>query len=78
MNDQELAATYKSQRDALLAFMENAPVASGICCCGDEMDRHGNPMYCGHSPVDMWDNSVSLWRKDIDNFDRSLDADQPA
>lgn len=76
MNDKELAAAYKAQRDALIAFMENAPVNSGVCCCGDDMNRHGNPMACGHSPVDMWDHSVICWREDIDKFDKSLSERQ--
>ena len=27
-------------------------IESGVCRCGDNMERHGNPLDCGHSPVD--------------------------
>lgn len=27
--------------------------ASGVCCCGDCMEDHPNPIICGHSPVDQ-------------------------
>ena len=30
----------------------NCTIKSGVCCCGDNMERHGNPLDCGHSPVD--------------------------
>jgi len=71
---EDLASQYKAQRDALMAFIENAPVASGVCCCGDDMERHGNPMDCGHSPVDMWDYSVIGWREQLDKFDKSVQS----
>lgn len=56
--------------DRLLEYargLANAPVASGVCCCGSDMDRHENPMYCGHSPVDMWDHSA---RSALEHFDK--------
>lgn len=30
----------------------NCTIESGVCCCGDDMERHGSPLDCGHSPVD--------------------------
>ena len=33
-------------------MVSNCDVSSGVCCCGDFMDNHPDPMYCGHSPVD--------------------------
>lgn len=36
----------------LLAMAERLDIAEGVCCCGDDMDRHPEPMSCGHSPVD--------------------------
>ena len=33
-------------------MVSNCDVSSGVCCCGDSMDKHPDPMYCGHSPVD--------------------------
>lgn len=36
----------------LLHLADEFGIQSGVCCCGDDMKRHGNPMDCGHSPVD--------------------------
>lgn len=66
---QRNAARYKEQRDRMLQFMQNADVRSGVCCCGDDIERHGNPMDCGHSPVDMWDHSVLCWAEEIRKSD---------
>jgi hypothetical protein len=63
----EREAAYKKQRDDLLAFMQSAPVSSGVCCCGSDMEKHG--MYDGHSPVDTWDYAVQGWAKQIAEFD---------
>lgn len=68
------AAHYKAQRDSLLEFIKNAPVSSGVCCCGDDMEKHGNPMYCGHNPVDMWDHSVRCYVEDIEAADAQVRA----
>ena len=53
----ELAAS-QAREEKLLDFIQNAPVSSGVCCCGEGMDRHSDPMSCGHSPRDQWDWSV--------------------
>lgn len=45
--------------NAIVDLVCTAPVSSGVCCCGDSMDNHPNPMNCGHSPLDMWDNAVA-------------------
>ncbi len=37
----------------LLATVERLDISEGVCCCGDSMENHSNPMVCGHSPVDM-------------------------
>jgi len=66
---EELAAAYKRQRNALLEIMKNSDVSSGVCCCGDSMERHADPMNCGHNPVDMWDHSVFCAMEDIKKFD---------
>ncbi len=47
-------------------FVKNAPVSSGVCCCGDSMEGHADPMSCGHSPVDQWDYSLSNWLEEIE------------
>ena len=38
--------------DFLCAVIENCDVSDGVCCCGDEMARHSEPMSCGHTPTD--------------------------
>lgn len=43
----------------LVATVEMSDTSSGCCCCGDDMERHSNPMYCGHSPVDQGDYIAS-------------------
>jgi hypothetical protein len=43
------------QRDNLLEFIKRAPVSSGVCCCGDSMEKHSS---VDHTPVDMWDHAV--------------------
>jgi hypothetical protein len=27
-------------------------IEEGVCCCGDNMENHTNPMDCGHTPLD--------------------------
>lgn len=44
----------------LIATIERADVREGYCCCGDPMEGHSNPMYCGHSPVDAGEYSAGL------------------
>ena len=57
----ELAATrdqieaLRGALEACVASLERADTEEGVCCCGDSMDRHSDPMTCGHSPVDMGD-----------------------
>lgn len=36
----------------LVRLLENCAVESGVCCCGDDMARHSDPMICGHMSVD--------------------------
>ncbi|MGL4260781.1 MAG: hypothetical protein ACRCTX_04115 [Afipia sp.] len=35
-----------------IEMLGNCNVESGVCCCGDSMENHPDPMECGHSPVD--------------------------
>ena len=35
-----------------IASIEHADMSDGVCCCGDDMETHSNPMDCGHTPVD--------------------------
>lgn len=48
-----------------LDFIKNAPVSSGTCCCGNDMEKHPDPMSCGHTPVDRWDYSLAKWLEQI-------------
>lgn len=34
-------------------------VPDDVCCCGDAMEGHQSPIYCGHSPVSMLDYALS-------------------
>ena len=52
-------AKVEKQRDELLkiakdviGMLENCSVESGVCHCGDDMERHSSAMSCGHAPVD--------------------------
>lgn len=63
------AAHYKRHREMLRDMMRSAPVGTGVCCCGDDMQRHSNPMDCGHSPRDQWDWSVECIEKRIEQED---------
>ena len=40
---------------ACIASLERADTSGGVCCCGDNMEGHSDPMACGHIPVDMGD-----------------------
>lgn len=53
------------ERDLLERFydaVQQAPVGTGVCCCGDSMDKHSDPYHSNHSPVDEWDNFLSKWK----------------
>ncbi len=47
-----------AQIEMMREFIARAPVSSGVCCCGESMNGHSDPMNCGHTPVDLWDYSV--------------------
>lgn len=47
-----------AQIELMREFIARAPVSSGVCCCGESMNGHSDPAYCGHTPVDLWDYSV--------------------
>ena len=50
-----LRAKLDAAVDALDAWMDlaaNCNIEEGVCCCGDNMENHGDPMNCGHSPTD--------------------------
>lgn len=35
-----------------MSIVENCTIEDGVCCCGDDMRRHAEPMHSGHSPID--------------------------
>jgi hypothetical protein len=37
----------------------NSEITAGVCCCGDDMADHADPMSCGHSPLDMGEYAAS-------------------
>lgn len=47
-------------------FVMSAPVGSGICCCGDDMENHSSGWICGHEAVDQWNYSLLCWQKEFD------------
>ena len=57
-----------------LGIAANCAIESGVCCCGEYMKNHSNPMSCGHSPVDMADSAVN---GAIEKTDKAL-ASTPA
>lgn len=63
----ELARLREAERKMrdFIEFVKSSPVNSGVCCCGDEMDTHPEPMSCGHTPVDQWHYSLSQWLDQI-------------
>ena len=38
--------------DTAASIFENCSVESGMCCCGEPMEGHPDPMSCGHSATD--------------------------
>ena len=64
-------ASHQRERDQTVELVKQAvdiftycTVEDGVCCCGDYMDKHSNPMSCGHSPVDHGSYVAGRWRED--------------
>lgn len=38
--------------EAWVDVATHCTIEEGVCCCGDGMDTHAEPINCGHSPVD--------------------------
>ena len=49
--------------DSATSIFANCTVTDGVCCCGDNMEGHADPMNCGHSPVDHGAYAVDQWCK---------------
>lgn len=41
-----------SQLEAWLEVAKHCSITEGVCCCGDNMKGHADPMDCGHTPTD--------------------------
>lgn len=56
-----------------IEFVKNAPVSSGLCCCGNRLDYENG---CGdHPPVDQWDYALSKWLKEMFPEPLAVDKD---
>lgn len=62
---QSRVAELEAALQQALRFIREAPVSSGICCCGDSIDGHASAWNCGHTPVDMWDDASSSLLKEL-------------
>lgn len=60
----------EDQLATFLAFVTDAPVGSGVCCCGGDMtDDSGALAHHGdHAPVDQWNHSVNSWSEEINRL----------
>jgi len=46
------AATIKALVEAWIEVAIYCSITDGVCCCGDNMEGHADPMNCGHTPTD--------------------------
>lgn len=58
-------------------FLRSAPLSTGVCCCGDSMDRHPSPLTCGHCPEDSGGHAVAGLIDELSAALAAVDA-QPA
>lgn len=47
----------------MLDHLKQCSLDSGVCHCGESMEKHSNPMDCGHTPVDMGWTAADNWIK---------------
>jgi len=68
--NQVLESAIKARKMLVAAnhIIDEIGIVSGVCCCGDSMDRHASPMDCGHSPVDSGEYHYAAVFVDINNF----------
>jgi len=57
-----------------IEFVKSAPVSSGVCCCGEPMNGHPDPMSCGHTPVDQWEYSLRCWLDQLQGTEEARSA----
>lgn len=56
----------------LYPYAKMADATNGVCCCGDNMERHANPMDCGHTETDSGSYAQYLV---LQNAEKKLDID---
>lgn len=62
----------------LLECYKMADHRDGYCCCGSPMDRHDDPMNCGHSSVDAGEYNASLIIDDVESVIATSERAQQA
>lgn len=62
----------------LLDCYKMADHSDGYCCCGSPMDRHDDPMNCGHSAVDGGEYNASLIIEDVESAIAAAEQAQQA
>lgn len=66
---QKLAAERERQEaleahvEQLKPALESFSMGHGVCCCGDNMNLHANPMDCGHMPVDSGWYAIEMYMR---------------
>lgn len=51
-SEKHVVRTLRQAIQHTIALLDAAGLENGVCCCGDNMVGHADPMLCGHSPVD--------------------------
>lgn len=54
--------------EEMLDNLKHCSLNSGSCHCGDSMDKHADPMWCGHTPVDMGWTAADAWIKKAEKW----------
>lgn len=60
--------------DNAAAIFSNCVVEDGVCCCGDNMSNHPQPMNCGHSPVDHGAYVTAQWMDEYHDHLHAIEA----
>jgi hypothetical protein len=60
--------------DQCIASIEHADMSDGVCCCGDDMATHPEPMSCGHAPVDAGEYYAHQALQNARKLRASMDA----
>ena len=57
---------------AALETLRKGQFYEGVCCCGESMENHTSPLFCGHTPVDFGEYYAAMT---IENLAAALDED---